>query len=104
MVLHKQAGAMRAAVAALGQVAAAQDPNNWTTAVAPFNCLLKFSLDPRPKVRRAAHAAVRDTLAALHNLKSAGNASEAILKGVAHFWEHQKSAVTHFPECKAFKR
>ena len=103
-VLHKQAGAMRAAVAALGQVAAAQDPNNWPTAIAPFNCLLNFSLDPRPKVRRAAHAAVRDTLAALHNLKSAVNASEAILRGVAYFQEHQKSSIIQLLECKAFKR
>ena len=75
-----QAGAVRAAVAALGQITAAQDPNNWPTAVAPFNSLLKFSLDPRPKIRRAAHAAVRDTLAVLQALKAASNASEAILR------------------------
>lgn len=76
-----QAGVVRAAVAALGQITAAQDPTDWPSAVAPFNCLLKLSLDPRPKARKVAQTAVTETLAALNSVDGTVNASEAVLKG-----------------------
>ncbi len=47
-----QAGVMRAAVGALGQVIAAMDPTDWPSASGPFNRLLGLSLDSRPKVHR----------------------------------------------------
>lgn len=76
-----QAGVVRAGVTALGQITAAADPTDFPTAAASFQRLLQHSLDPRPKVRRAAHAAVRDVLAALQSGPAGTNASDALVKG-----------------------
>ena len=86
---------------ALGQITAAQDPTDWASAMEPFTLLLKLSLDPRPKVRRAAHGAVRDTLAALQALQAAGNACETVLKGEHSCFESLITRISGFRASKA---
>ena len=78
---HAQAGAVKAAAAALGQILAAMGPDDWPAAGGPFNRLLELSIDPRPKIRRAAHSGIANTLAAINHLPVAEPASQALLKG-----------------------
>ena len=75
---------MRPALGSLGQVTAAVEPVEWPSAARPFAQLLRYSLDGRPKVRKRAHAAVLNVLAAAQGTSALPAASEAVLKGVCH--------------------
>ncbi len=72
---------VKPALLCLSYLLAALDPSNWPAAAAPFNLLLTFLADQRPKVRKRAHTGLVEVLAALQGGPALAPASEALARG-----------------------
>ena len=59
---------------------AALDPGNWPLAARPFQVLLAYVLDLRPKVRKRAQSGVQAVFATIQATPAIGAASDTVLK------------------------
>ena len=75
-----QAASLKGALSCLGTVVAALDPGNWPLAARPFQVLLAYVLDLRPKVRKRAQSSLQAVLAAIQATPAIGAASDSVLK------------------------
>lgn len=80
-VLDVQASAVKPAIACLSAVLAAMDPSDWPSAKAPFELLVSFCLNLRPKVRKKAHDGVLHVLASIRDTAALAPASAVLLAG-----------------------
>ncbi|MEW5303887.1 MAG: hypothetical protein WDW36_006539 [Sanguina aurantia] len=77
---RSHANVCKAALHCLSPILGGLDPSNWPPALLPFNTLLSFAVDGRPKVRKKAQAGLVEVMAALRGGASHGQASEAIAR------------------------
>lgn len=77
-----QAQVVKPALACLCTMLAAVSAADWLAAAPPFNSVLGFCVDQRPKVRKTAQAGLVDVLAGMQaSQQLLAQASEAVLKG-----------------------
>lgn len=91
-VLDVQASAVKPAIACLSAVLAAMDPSDWPSAKAPFEVLVSFCLNSRPKVRKKAHDGVLHVLASIRDTAALAPASAVLLAG-------ESLLLTQLPRC-----
>ena len=74
----ENANTVRAVLSCLELVIRGADTSNWLMIAPAFNCLLRFSLDQRPKVRKRAQSCMTGVLSSLQGTHALGTASEVV--------------------------
>ena len=73
---------------------AALEPADWPSAKHPFDLLMSFCVNPRPKVRKKAHDGLLRVLASIRSTAALAPASAVVLSGKPAYM-HAKSWYSH---------
>lgn len=74
----ESANTVKAALSCLEIVIRGADTSNWLMVAPAFNCLLRYCLDQRPKVRKRAQLCMTEVLSSLQGTHALGTASEVV--------------------------
>ncbi|KAG0609787.1 hypothetical protein M758_7G013900 [Ceratodon purpureus] len=74
----ENANTVKAALSCVEILIRGVDKSNWLTVAPAFNCLLRFCLDKRPKVRKRAQLCMTEVLSSLQGTHALGTASEVV--------------------------